>query len=235
MSIKILGAVLALSVLSQTAHSQVRRATKKGISFDEACKVMASSRQWMIGANKTGLLYPNRTNNGLASKDYNIKGLTRRKFLQYEKQGVFGGINIGWTNDASAGTATKSSKWYFSRPGASQKSLRYGEPIALAWRRGTDHYVKYGKKRVGINLSWSKKPSYEWAILGGKPGTSVKRGIDHVIIYNLKKKQPLIYFDRRVGGHIGWPNSKSWEKQAYNFLKKNVSMEDVIKVLMIAL
>ena len=31
-----------------------------------------------------------------------------------------------------------------------------------------------------------------------------------VILYNLKHKMPLMYFDRTRGGDIGWPDSSKW-------------------------
>ena len=36
---------------------------------------------------------------------------------------------------------------------------------------------------------------------------------DRLSIYNTVTKQPLIYFDRTVGGDIGWPNSETWGQQ----------------------
>ena len=39
------------------------------------------------------------------------------------------------------------------------------------------------------------------------------RSGDWLAIYNTKAQQPLIYFDRTVGGDIGWPNSETWPAQ----------------------
>jgi hypothetical protein len=203
------------------------------ISFPDACKLMAPYKQWMIGANSTGFLYPKSSWNGPASKSYNLKGLVLRKFLQYEKQGAGRGINIGWTDDASASTATKRAKWFFSRKSNSTKPIVYGEPLSLAWGNSKNSFVKYSHRTVGANLDWSNSPSQEWAILGGTPGQPVQRGKDWVIIYNLKNKQPLIYFDRTVGGDIGWPDSKTWEDQAWAKLKKHVTMENAATVMML--
>jgi hypothetical protein len=98
------------------------------------------------------------------------EAVTKTKFLQWEQSVVFGGVSIGWSDDASAETAKTESDWAFLR----------------------------------------KSPSYEWAILGGKPGEPVRRGEDFVVLYNLKYQQPLIYFDRNRGGDIGWPTSRRW-------------------------
>ena len=40
-------------------------------------------------------------------------------------------------------------------------------------------------------------------MLGGMPGTVVRRDAT-VVIYNLMHKEPRIYFNRRLGGDIGW-------------------------------
>jgi hypothetical protein len=179
--------------------------------FATAAKLMVPFKQWMIGANATGFVYPNIAS-GPASKKYNLKGLENTKFLHYETQGTFGGINLGWTNTASAGTAIDRAQWIFLRPGGPSAQLApvvYGEPIALGWSKGGKQFLKYSKRNVGINLDWSD-PIFEWTILGGTPRTRVGRGQDVVILYNLKHKMPLMHFDRTKGGDIGWPDSSKW-------------------------
>ena len=257
--------VLALCVLSQTVQgAEVRRVAPsgqlrattpqvtvkrtpsvthdhRGVSFADASKAMAPYKQWMIGANKTGFVLTKRTWSGPADRNYNLKGTVIRKFLQYEKQGTWQGINLGWTKNASAQTATARSRWFVRRPwgkytdekGANAVPLKYGERLALAWGAGDKPFIKYAKRNVGINLDWSKGPLYEWAILGGKPGDSVKRGEDFVIIYNLKHKRPLMYFDRTVGGDIGWPDSTRWGTGAL-ILKNNVTMDNAVKTMLAA-
>ncbi len=172
--------------------------------------VPSQYKQWVIGANKAGYIYPKKHGNRSSARNYNIKGTVLRKFLQYEKQGKWQGINIGWTDNASANTAIKRAKWYFSRRSNSTQAIRYGEPIAIAWNRGKKTYIKYGHRKVGINLHWSKAPIYEWVFLGGKHGQPVRRGTDRVMIYNIKHKYPLIMFNRAIGGDIGWPDSSRW-------------------------
>ena len=96
----------------------------------------------------------------------------------------------------------------------------YGEKIAIGWwppnpRRysefsATDgahvpQFLTSASRNVGPNLEWSKRgASYEWVILGGKPGTAVRRGEDTVILFNLKNKQPLLYGKRQFGAHLGF-------------------------------
>lgn len=171
---------------------------------------MAESKEWVIGANPgaTGHLYTKKKWSGPKNYNYNLKGLVIRKFFHYEKQGTLGGINLGWTNNASAKTGKKRARWYFTRRSNAKGPIKYGEPLAIAW--GKAGYIYYTSRNSGINLDWSKKPHYQWKILGGKQGTSVRRGKDKVIIYNTKHKHPLIYYKRKGAGHIGWPDSTDW-------------------------
>lgn len=177
------------------------------LKFLQALNTMSPYRQWMIGANKTGLVYPKSSwGTGSMQRNYNLKNKSVRKFLQYENMGTRGGMQLDWTDHASANMAIQKSQWFFSTPhgsGSVQPAIVYGEPIAMAWG-SKSKFVKYSKRMVGVNLDWSSAPSYEWTILGGRPGTTVKRGKDTIILHNLKINQPLIRFDRKAGGGIGF-------------------------------
>jgi len=174
--------------------------------FAAAAARLARYKEWMIGANVTGFVYPNTTG-GPSSRKYNLKGSAIRKFLQYEKQGWTGGINLGWTDDASARTAIDRAQWIIQRPGGSgaqSAPVVYGEPIALGWAKsGRKIFLKFSKRNAGINLTWSE-PSYEWTILGRLRGTRVRRGQDLVILYNLRHLMPMMYVNRSRGGDIGF-------------------------------
>ncbi|MCK4743618.1 MAG: hypothetical protein KAT25_07340 [Sulfuriflexus sp.] len=171
---------------------------------------MAESKEWVIGANPGagGYLYTKTKWKGPKDYNYNLKGLVIRKFFHYEKQGSLGGINLGWTNNASAETGKKRAKWYFTRSSNAKGPIKYGEYLAIAWHN--TGYIYYASRNSGINLKWSKKPHYQWQILGGRNGTPVRRGKDKVIIYNTRHKYPMIYYKRKGAGHIGWPDSTDW-------------------------
>jgi hypothetical protein len=121
--------------------------------------------------------------------------------------------------------AIQKSQWFFSTPhgsGSVQPPIVYGEPIAMAWG-SKSKFVKSSKQSVGANLDWSSQPSYEWLILGGRPGTKVKRGNRWIILYNLKTNQPLVRVDRNVGGGIGFASElRAGDSQAdlRQFLRK---------------
>ncbi len=171
----------------------------------------AKATQWMIGANGSGHILPKRSWKAAKGRNYNIKNLERRRFLQYEKQGTGRGINLGWTANASAATAKKRAQWFFARSSNVQSPITYGERVAIGWGSRGKPFIRYAKRNVGINLNWSKKPVYEWVIRGGKAGQPVRLGKDRVILFNMKHREPLIYFDRPVGANIGWPDSTRWD------------------------
>ena len=139
---------------------------------------------------------------------YQLKNRVIRKFLQYERQGTFGGINLGWTDDAEPDTARRVTRWTFARAGGGRGPVRYGEPVALAWN---GDYVQYGERTIGINLEWSDTPRFEWLLLGGRPGSDVRTDT-WLALFNTRSEggEPMIYFDRTVGGDIGWPSSRTW-------------------------
>lgn len=166
--------------------------------------------QWRIGAGTKGFILPKKSWKAAKGRAYSIKNLEVRKFLQYEPSGTFGGINLGWTDNASAATADKSTRWFFARASGAQTPITYGERIAIGWGNQDSPFIHYANRKIGINLDWSKSPVYEWVILGGEPGSPVGLDQDTVILFNMKHRQPLIYFDRTVGGDIGWPDSTRW-------------------------
>lgn len=166
-------------------------------------------RQWVFDPNHPHHpLYAKKDFSGPASRNTNLENTRAHRFLQYEKQTF--GINLGWTDDESKATAAKVSRWFFTRTDTTHP-LRYGDTVAMGYGKDPS-YIRYANRTVGINLDWSSKPQLEWKLLGGKKGQVVRSG-DRVAIYNTVTKQPLIYFDRTVGGDIGWPDSKTWGQQ----------------------
>lgn len=184
------------------------RASVSTTATGDARTAAAYLKQWMFDPNhphhpllaKSGF-------NGPASRNTNLKNSMEHRFLQWEHQTF--GINLGWTDDASAATAVRVSRWFFTR--ADTRPLRYGDTVALG-NGQSPSYLRYANRTVGINLDWSSTPRYEWQLLGGPIGQEVRSG-DWLAIYNTTTKQPLIYFDRTVGADIGWPNSETWGQQ----------------------
>jgi hypothetical protein len=120
---------------------------------------------------------------------------------------------LGWTDDASPETAGKVSRWFLRRDNSSQEPIHYGDVVAIGC--GNDPSFLHFENRVaGINLGWSSAPVFEWKLLGGKHGEAVKAS-EFVAIFNMKSEggECLIYFDREVGGDVGWPSTESWAVQ----------------------
>lgn len=177
------------------------------MSFAEASELFSRHKEWMIGANKSGWVFASSFQTK-TRHEYNLKGLVNRKFLNYQVPSFHSGVNIGWTKDASAETARTRSMWAFYKESGSNSAIRYGEPLAIRMYWFETAFIKYGERKYGVDLKRVGPASYEWAILGGKPGELVRGGEDRIILYNLKYQQPLIYFNRDRGGDIGWPTSR---------------------------
>lgn len=166
--------------------------------------------QWMLDPNHHHhSLLPKAQFAGPVDRNYNLKNQRARRFLQWEEQTL--GINLGWTDDAAPQTATKVARWFFARAADNQSPLRYGEAIALGYGKSPS-YIHYEQRTVGINLAWSEQPKFEWKLLGGQVGQPARSG-DWTAIYNQRVGDCLIYFDRTVGGDIGWPSSQTWSDQ----------------------
>lgn len=207
------------------------------VAIDSARAEVAIYKQWMIGANDTSNVSAviSRGVNPNTSQDsfYNLKGLANKKFLQRETQGRGRGIDIGWSEEASAQTASLTSSWVFvpkvldpqqnNGSGIRDTPLRYGEAVAIGWwPRGpgaglnysefssaagghVPTFLTFSSRTVGPNLEWSRSgASYEWVIIGGVPGEAIRRGQDLVILYNLKTKRPLLYGSRTLGAQLGF-------------------------------
>jgi hypothetical protein len=157
---------------------------------------------------ENGPIRPKTSFAGPANRNYQLKNLQYRKFLQWEDQV---GMNVGWTDDAEPSTATRVQRWFFRRNGSNESPIRYGELLALGNGKPPS-FMNYESRTVGVNLQWHDTPSFEWKLLGGRLGTEIKTG-DRLAIYNTKAKECFIAFDRTVGGDVGWPSSKTWGEQ----------------------
>lgn len=185
------------------------------LTVDAVVAQLAESyKQWIFGSQRQPLIPQNTFVEG-SNRNHTLKGTVPRKFLQYERQTF--GINLGWTDTADPATARRVARWFLARPGGGITQLKYGESVALG--NGKDpSFLRYEHRTVGINLSWSKSPVFEWKLLGGAAGTPISCG-DRLAIHNAKAGSAdvpgvLIHFARTVGGHIGWPDSKTWWDQA---------------------
>jgi hypothetical protein len=84
---------------------------------------------------------------------------------------------------------------------------------------GDPSFIRYKERDFGVNLDWSKTPVFEWKILGGEFGDPVQMQ-DWIALYNEKEKDCLIFFDRTVGGDIGWPSSTTWGQKLKKVVKE---------------
>jgi len=194
-----------------------RESTMTIAATDQTTMVVDFLKQFMFDPNQRHHeLLTKPTFGGPSDRNYNLKNSRTRRFLQWEEQTF--GINLGWTDDDDPGTATRVSRWFIARPTGSAGPVRYGESIALGYGKDPS-FIRYEDRTVGINLNWSNSPVFEWKLLGGPAGRAVRSG-DWLAIYNKRAGDCLIYFDRTLGGDIGWPSSKTWTQQFTEHLGK---------------
>jgi hypothetical protein len=208
------------ALAATTPHNQTARSAPAGhlpaAATSNAVTAAGYLKQWRFDPHHPGrLLYAKASFSGPKSRNTNLWNRQERRYLQWEDQTF--GINLGWTDDASAATSVRVSRWFFTRSDTTHP-IRYGDKLAIG-NGGSPSYIRYAERTWGINLDWSDTPRYEWKILGKKKGVAV-RSNDAVSIYNTVTKQPLIYFDRTVGGDIGWPNSETWGDQIWDAVMK---------------
>jgi hypothetical protein len=132
-----------------------------------------------------------------------------------EKEGVrFGtrtwGINLVWDARESPDNI-KFEKQFHSG------AVNYAEPIAIYVTGGG--YLKYEKTRFGINLVYSRVPSFEWRAGGGDEGKPIKFG-DEFALLNDVEHDAMIYGKRPVGINLVW--MKDFYKSIWDRIKPTV-------------
>ena len=188
--------------------------TKTSNVDDVITKLAQLYKVWSIGSGRTVPVLPQREFREASDRNYSLKGSPPRKYLQWEKQAF--GINLGWTGDANPATGLKVLRWFFARHDADTGPVKYGERIALGYGIAPS-FLRYEERAVGVNLGWTGTPVFEWALLGGPRGgpvgTSEQRAIHNAKAGTSQVPGVLIYFDRIVGAHIGWPDSQTlWDQ-----------------------
>jgi hypothetical protein len=184
-------------------------------------------QQWIFSPGENGDVLSKPNFEREPTRNCNLYNTDSKLYFQYEEQTW--GINLGWTDNAKAETAKRTTRWFFSRENGMGRPITYGERVALAY--GTHRsFLYYTSRKFGINLDWSGPPIFEWIIAGGKPGTPVQKN-DAVAIWNDKVDLFLIHFDRDIGADVGWQDSKRWADQVSEKLKKLIKEygDDVLK------
>ena len=173
----------------------------EAMSFQKASKTFTRYKQWTFGGLHKGSLYP--TSKGI--RYYSLTSRVNNKFLLIKKIPVAGIVNdprpysayaLAWSGNSPPNQRS----WGFStKDKTSTSPIRYGEPIAIQSLQAATNslsgglkYIQYSRRPVGVDVRLTKKKTYEWAFLGGLPGTSIVTN-DVVVLYNLRLQQPLIH------------------------------------------
>lgn len=132
---------------------------------------------------------------------------TNAQAIKYGKRGSLGGINLVWDKSTTLTNA------HFENEG-NQGAIKYGEKVAFKIDGIKTPFLRYARRNIGINLTWSETPVFEWMIVGGAEGTPVKLETPFALI-NTVEKDFLIYakrggeainlrwyLDRNKGGYL---------------------------------
>jgi hypothetical protein len=187
-------------------------------------------KQWKIGMYQSGAVLTTDQWKEGSERNFNILNLKKNGYFTWQEQPV--GVNLGWTKDTSEATARKDRRWWFKRKDGSVSPLLYGERFALGRGAGAS-FLRYAHRTIGINLSFEQNPEFEWAVYGGATGSPVNTNVP-IAIFNTRVERGgengdfMMYFDRPVGGDIGWITSPTLWGQLAPHLKTVV--EKAIKV-----
>ena len=160
---------------------------------------------WQFGAKEGNLRSQSRL--ASASDGYNLLLRTNNKYLTYDSGNV-AGVNVGYTSDP------ENKRIHFRLPDNSEREILTGEPVAFGIGGGAA-FLQYQHQPVGINLTYSQDPIFEWRICGGEQkGEPIPLGSWVALLNERVQPTPdfLVYFARLggppVGGaDIGWTTS----------------------------
>jgi hypothetical protein len=145
---------------------------------------MAFNSQWMIQA--ISLSDEIRVQTG---QRCHLTTLVADRFMSFNR---FNNLrNKG--DDLILGDRREKAHILFQRESNSGKPVKYGELIAIRIEVPGDFvYLCHKNAMLGNNLSYSSEPEFEWQILGGKVGKSVKFARP-VCIFNSVAADYLVY------------------------------------------
>lgn len=86
--------------------------------------------------------------------------------------------------------------------------------------------MRYAHRDVGINLTWSANPVFEWRIFGAtsRPGTPIAENSLVAIVNDKVKPSPdfFIFLERPPGmADVGWTTSPGFWNNIFNKIDKH--------------
>lgn len=161
---------------------------------------------------------------------YNI---SNRQYLRYGSRTF--GINLEWDSDPKK-SVIRFQLPNFGSSAPNYNSPRLGDLVAIHVRKGG--YLKYEKRSVGVDLSWSTAPSFEWYVVGvGAKGSQFGEKMTLGLL-NAKKRDFLVHQNRSAGINLGWAKDKGLSYMEGRRFIKNLrdrgfnSMADLLKRLL---
>lgn len=140
------------------------------------------AQQWAVGGRAPSV-----------NVGYSFKNLINDSYVRYGKRTW--GVDLVW--------GSASSQWSFLPDTGSpnirdhrRRAMAPGEKVAI-YNDSTRRYLVYGHQTFGINLTWSKSPSYQWKI-GADPSTG------STSLFNTVANDYVVYGERPVGINLRW-------------------------------
>ena len=177
-------------------------------------EIPESVKMWKIGDGSANVVSWNsyRDNQG-----YNLFCQKNNRYLTWKKVPL--GINLDYVGDASL------RKIHFRLPDGAEREILSGESIAFGIGLG-EAFLRYAHRDVGINLTWSKNPIFEWRIFGldSETGKPIQENSLVAIVNDKVEPAPdfFIYLDRAPGmADVGWTTSPMAMNTTLNFVDKH--------------
>jgi len=116
------------------------------------------------------------------------------------------GINLVWTEDL------QSENVRLEVESGHGKTIRYGDKIAILVKGGG--YLHYAERPHGINLTWSKEPTFEWRVDGGEHGTTFKSDTKFGLRNEIANDY-VVYGKRNRGINLVWfkDGPQTWDRR----------------------
>ncbi len=140
------------------------------------------AQQWAIGGRSPSV-----------NVGYSFKNLINTSYVRYGKRTW--GVDLVW--------GSSSSQWSFMPDTGSpnirdhrRRAMVPGEKVAI-YNDSTRRYLVYGHQTFGINLTWSRTPSYQWKI-----GSDSSTG--NTSLFNTVANDYVVYGERPVGINLRW-------------------------------
>jgi hypothetical protein len=136
-----------------------------------------------------------------------LRNLSAGAYLDYTGHNNLG-VNLDLRTDISRQPIKPVVRFELANPGKVVPlpgPIAFCQPVAIyVDQGGSGGYIKYSHQRFGVNLDFSKLPSYEWYVVGlASPSEGITRTLK-IGLLNMKERGFLIHQNRTGTVDLGW-------------------------------